>query len=87
MIKRVNDSGYDWHWTGSTSIVGGDYNPIDKSVTLNTTDAMLSSDAYRIFLLSNGFATDQSTAALNNDGSTYLYMAFAENPFSLAVAR
>ena len=32
-------------------------------------------------LLSNGFKIRRVTTALNTDGDTYVYMAFAEAPF------
>jgi hypothetical protein len=38
-------------------------------------------------LLSNGFKLRGSGSGGNNSGSTYIYMAFAENPFKNALAR
>ena len=37
--------------------------------------------------LSNGFKLRNSNAAVNGSGATYIYMAFAENPFKYANAR
>jgi len=34
-----------------------------------------------IDFLSNGFKWRNSNAAINGSGSSYIYMAFAENPF------
>jgi hypothetical protein len=34
-----------------------------------------------IDILSNGFKIRTSTAITNTSGGTYIYMAFAENPF------
>jgi hypothetical protein len=38
-------------------------------------------------LLSNGFKIRRTDAAWNSSGGTYIYMAFAENPFKNALAR
>ena len=37
--------------------------------------------------LANGFKIRTSTAGLNTSGATYIYAAFAETPFSKALAR
>jgi hypothetical protein len=37
--------------------------------------------------LSNGFKFRTSDSATNASGGTYIYMAFAENPFKNALAR
>ena len=38
-------------------------------------------------LLSNGFKFRDTNAAWNGSGTTYIFMAFAENPFKNALAR
>jgi hypothetical protein len=38
-------------------------------------------------LLSNGFKLRTNNAARNGSGETYIYLAFAENPFKYANAR
>jgi hypothetical protein len=38
-------------------------------------------------ILSNGFKLKATTSATNQSGSTFIYMAFAENPFKYALAR
>ena len=45
-----------------------------------TTSRILSS-------LSNGFLISDSNAAFNGSGDTYIYAAFAENPFKYSLAR
>jgi hypothetical protein len=40
-----------------------------------------------IDILSNGFKLRESSTAFNGSGATYIYMAFAENPFKNALAR
>lgn len=37
--------------------------------------------------LSNGFKIRNTDVAYNNNGSNYIYAAFAENPFKYALAR
>jgi hypothetical protein len=38
------------------------------------------------YFVSNGFKV-RSTSAINASGGTYIYMAFAENPFKYSLAR
>jgi len=38
-------------------------------------------------LLSNGFKLRTTSSNYNGSGNTYIYMAFAENPFRNALAR
>ena len=40
-----------------------------------------------INILSNGFQTVKSDGDVNNSGTTFIYIAFAENPFKYALAR
>jgi len=40
-----------------------------------------------IDILSNGFKVRRNSAGVNGSGNTYIYMAFAENPFKYANAR
>jgi hypothetical protein len=61
------------------------YNVAGKILRPNLSDAELDSPP-RIDLLSNGFKV-RSTALPNDSGVTYIYMAFAENPFKNSLAR
>ena len=54
------------------------FNVVNKELFPNTSAAEASND--RLDFLSNGFKITSSGAQFNNSGSTYLYMAFAENP-------
>jgi len=38
-------------------------------------------------MFANGFKWNTTSTALNGSGSTYIYMAFAENPFKNSNAR
>ena len=40
-----------------------------------------------INILSNGFQIVKSDGDVNNSGTTFIYIAFAENPFKYALAR
>jgi hypothetical protein len=61
------------------------YNVAGKILRPNLSDAELDSPP-RIDLLSNGFKV-RSTALPNDSGETYIYAAFAENPFKYSLAR
>jgi hypothetical protein len=62
----------------------------DKRSTFNATDAILQAESSNaegalgsnpIDFLSNGFKIRSSTLRINGSGYTFIYMAFAENPF------
>ena len=53
-----------------------------EATTAEGTDATLRADFF-----SNGFVMYSGSNAYNNNGNTYLYMAFAEQPFKYANAR
>jgi hypothetical protein len=61
------------------------YNVAGKILRPNLVDAELDSPP-RIDLLSNGFKV-RSTGLPNDSGETYIYAAFAENPFKYSLAR
>ena len=48
----------------------------------NLAESGIGATNYDIDFLSNGFKLRQSNAYLNASGGTYIYMAFAENPFT-----
>ena len=43
--------------------------------------------AHNVDYLSNGFKVTTSHSAMNSSGETFIYAAFAENPFKYARAR
>ena len=59
-------------------------NPVDSSLFPNTTSA--ESTGRNIDFLSNGFKHYNANGNTNEDGHTYIYMAFAEMPFKYANA-
>jgi hypothetical protein len=57
------------------------YNPEVFRLRANTTDAETTGTNNTVDHLSNGFKLRFTGGSLNGSGSTYFYMAFAENPF------
>ncbi len=76
MIKNI-DSTYGWIIEDNQR---GPFNPISDYLYANATDA--SASTAHIDFVSNGFKIRFGTgSAVNNSTDTYIYMAFAENPF------
>jgi len=75
MVKQ-SDAVRDW-LIYDTSRLG--YNDRNDLLFPNKSDTEFATD--RMMLLSNGFAPRNDSAELNADGGTYIYWAFAENPF------
>ena len=85
MIKNVTTAGYPWVILDSAR---NTYNPENLELYPNTSGAEASGGTtYIEDFLSNGFKVRQTDATFNASGSTYIYMAFAENPFKNANAR
>jgi len=61
------------------------YNKDNSDLIANATDA--ENAAQRLDLLSNGFKITSTYTSSNSSGDTYIYMAFAENPFKYSNAR
>ncbi len=76
MVKQTNASGEDW-FICDTKREG--YNAENNRLMPNLSSAE-STDS-PIDILSNSFKARQSGAAVNGSGASYIYMAFAENPF------
>ena len=55
------------------------FNPVDDSVYPDTDAA--ENTSHVIDFLSNGFKIRDSDGTINSTGNTYVYMAFAEQPF------
>jgi hypothetical protein len=83
MIKRTDSTG-DWNMYDSSI---GAYNVIDDLLKANTSAAETTYYTYYIDFLSNGFKLRETDTGQNASGGTYIYMAFAENPFKNANAR
>ena len=71
--------------TGSWAIQDNKRTPFNvqkKSLFANLSDAETDSTNDAVDFLSNGFKFRSDTANYNTNGDTYIYMAFAENPFT-----
>jgi len=82
MIKSSSDAG---GWSIFDS-VRDSYNQMNKDLEANSADAEYTPGYLKDFV-SNGFKIRQSNLGENGNGRTYIYMAFAENPFKNALAR
>lgn len=78
MGKRSSTTG-DWFIVDNKRDID---NPADKRLFANTTAVESTSTNNEVDLLSNGFKLRRNLIQSNGSGSTYIYMAFAENPFT-----
>jgi len=76
IIKRT-DSADDWKMVSKKVEV---HNPMNQSVKANTNAAEAAESDHALDLLSNGFKFRENNAAFNAAG-TYVYMAWAQEPF------
>jgi hypothetical protein len=83
MIKRSSDVG-DWEIYDTSRST---YNVVNTALYANSFIADVVNSLLNIDILSNGFKLRDSFTGINASGSTYIYMAFAENPFKNANAR
>ena len=82
IIKRTDTTG-DWY---TFDTIRDPYNATAQGLSPNSSTAEASYTGWGD-LLSNGFKIRRTDAAWNGSGATYIYMAFAENPFKNALAR
>jgi hypothetical protein len=83
MLKRI-DSADSWAIFDNKRSDSGGFNVIDKHLRADTSGAEYDPGgvpAAQIDILSNGFKQREANGQLNASGGTYIYMAFAENPF------
>ena len=77
MIKRT-DSAEHWQMSDNKR---NTFNVVDKGLFASGSFAESSSSSYYIDYLSNGFKLRNTATWFNASGGSYIYMAFAENPF------
>jgi hypothetical protein len=84
LIKRTDSSGNNWvlHDTARDA-----YNAATKQLLPSTSDAETDTSVTSRDILSNGFKLRGDNGAVNASSATYIYAAFAENPFQYARAR
>jgi hypothetical protein len=84
ITKRTDTSGYNW----VVMDAGRDqYNVADAWLYANSSSAEVSNSSTTIDFLSNGFKFRGESSTQNASGGTWIYIAFAENPFKYANAR
>jgi hypothetical protein len=81
MVKRTDSTG-TWEMYDTSRDT---FNVMSADLAANLSDAEVS--VARFDSVSNGFKLRNTGAAVNASGGTYIYMAFAENPFKYANAR
>ena len=84
MWKRTDTAGFDWDMYDSSRDT---YNLAFKELIANSSAAESTSTVLSLDILSNGFKLRTSNGNGNASGGTYIYMAFAENPFKNSNAR
>ncbi len=74
-------------WVVKDKLRAANYNPQDGNLYPNLSNAEDTTASVYIDLLSNGFKIRGTYAGINNSGSDFIFMAFAENPFKTSLAR
>jgi hypothetical protein len=79
VIRKRTDSTADWRMDDSKR---DGYNFIPFTLFPNLDNEETTNSGYYVDLLSNGFKCRATSVNQNASGGTYIYMAFAENPFT-----
>lgn len=82
LVKRTDVAGADWFIYDTLRNI---INVASNYLRPNLSDAEGVGDTYDI--LSNGFKNRSTFTSINASGGTYIFAAFAENPFKYALAR
>ena len=83
LIKR-SSAAQDWYlWDTKTSPV----NPVAATLSPNSSGAEGNRSSLPTDVLSNGFKIRNTSIGWNGSGDTYIFIAFAENPFKHSNAR
>ena len=84
ILVKSSSGVFDWHITDTSR---SPYNQTDTVLFPNSSAAETNGGGYYYDLLSNGFKCRNLGSATNGSGATYIFAAFAENPFRNALAR
>jgi hypothetical protein len=84
LVKQSSSSGNNWVIYDTARDT---YNECDSILYPNLANAEFSGTTVNLDILSNGFKPRDNWGGNNQSGSTYIYAAFAENPFKNALAR
>ena len=79
LIKKSSADGSWWEMVDNKRSPS---NVMDNTLYANVYNTEFESSAYNRDFLSNGFKLRNTNAGDNTSGATYIYMAFAENPFT-----
>ena len=84
ILYKRTDSTSDWRiWDTARS----PYNAMSSVLYPNGSDAEFTASSQDFDALSNGFKIRNSAASMNASGGTYIYAAFASNPFRNSLAQ
>jgi len=83
LVRITNTAGYGWNLVDTSRDTS---NVAKLRLSLGTSNAE-DSGSVNFDLLSNGFKVRDSGIGINENGSNYIYMAFAESPFKFSNAR
>ena len=84
MVKNSTTATYNWFSYDSSR---NTYNVTNTILIPNDSGAEQTNTSWSFDFLSNGFKIRGTSGNVNNSSDTYIYAAFAENPFSNALAR
>jgi hypothetical protein len=84
LVKESSSAGNNWVIYDTARDT---FNECSKILYPNASNAEFDGSTVNLDILSNGFKPRDNWGGNNNSGSTYIYMAFAENPFKYANAR
>ena len=78
ILKNYANAGYNWWIMDSKR---NSYNPMIKYLFPNTTNAEETLSSLPMDFVSNGFKFRTNNTGINGNGHSYIFAAFAENPF------
>ena len=78
ILKRIDGSAGWYMWDTKRET----FNPNNKYLNAAEADAEGENSIFDVDILSNGLKLRNTNAGLNGTGGIYIYMAFAENPFT-----
>ena len=79
MVKRYDGAGQGWNIFDNKR---DPFNLVDEFLIANSSNAEATGSALNLDFLSNGFKFRGTDGGSNTSGSEYIYMAFAESPFT-----
>jgi hypothetical protein len=82
----IKGTGADTNWV-IIDTARSPYNTTDDWLLANSSTAELTDFSFYVDALSNGFKLRGTNLNINSSGDSYIYMAFAENPFKYSLAR